>query len=160
MTKFCPPGYRFLTDLRDEIGADKLRGLLANGERVAFAWNRDNANEPLKPVPSVNWLLRRGEGLMKRGTASLYPFATTQPIVLLVEDARPKHKPHTTTSVAKVRAAASQIANGELPEAEVRKSVQLELGDFTEEQWRRAWSSVPSAKKRARGRPRKNNSET
>ena len=84
MTGFCPPGFDFLSDVRDEVGADQLHADLIKEVRIAFVWDRYNGKSPLQRVPANSWLLVGAEHWLAEGKARPYHLAT-RTVTLLVQ---------------------------------------------------------------------------
>jgi hypothetical protein len=89
MKAFIPRGYRRLTDVRKEIGHDDLRQQLATGVRTAYAFDPENAEVAIKPIPTRQWLIRGADKIIRSGKGKPYPFAVRD-ILILVDDVKPK----------------------------------------------------------------------
>ena len=149
---FCPLGYDLLSVVRDELGERSLHELLAAGKRTAYAWDRQNAQLPLRQIPSNRWLLAGAEKLIAAGAATPYPFAT-HTIPLLLKTVSSGQKTHRALNRDKLHQFLMTLADGNKTEAECREAAEAEFGKIPEKNvWRPAWSQIPEDLKRARGR--------
>jgi hypothetical protein len=74
MTEFCPPGFRFLTDVREEIGHDELKAKLMAGDLEAYSWNDRSRWDPLKYIPTMDWWKANTDTILEKGEAWLTDF--------------------------------------------------------------------------------------
>ena len=79
MRVFVPRGYRQLKDIRKEVGHNKLRQQLASGERSAFTWNPQDAQNPIQPISADQWLIASADEIIRGGKI--------EPAPLLLQDA-------------------------------------------------------------------------
>lgn len=155
---FCPPGFRYLDEVRDQVGYDELRGKLMAGEWNAYEWWQTSSRAPspwkgpLRHIEAAAWwddsdaayAINKG----RWGGATI--LLSVEGVPELSGPARAT--PPIAVSEANVRKHALKYADGKRSEAEVRATLEKPV---PERVWRQAWQGVPKAQKLTRGR-RKN----